>query len=245
MSRRFNPPPGWPPPPSPGWLPPPEWQPDPAWPPPPPGWQLVVDDPAPPGHAGQANWFLRHKLLTGLAALFAILIIAGVASGGGGKSPPNSGTTSATSAAPTTKASGQSAASGPTARLGTPVRDGKFQFTVTNVRCNVTELGTPPFGTKAQGQFCLVTVKVQNIGDRAQTLFDGGQYLYDASGRRFSASSEAGIYANPNDQQVFITPINPGNAVTGSLVFDIPKGVTPTKIELHDSAFSGGVVVIL
>ena len=68
MGLRFNPPPGWPPPPA-GFVPPPGWQPDPSWPPPPPGWQLWVPDdtePAPvppfpgpmpaagdPGAAGQ------------------------------------------------------------------------------------------------------------------------------------------------------------------------------------------------
>jgi hypothetical protein len=46
LGRRFNPAPGWPPPP-PGFVPPPHWQPDPAWPPAPPGWQLWVDDSAP------------------------------------------------------------------------------------------------------------------------------------------------------------------------------------------------------
>ena len=43
MGLRFNPPPGWPPPPE-GFVPQPGWQPDPSWPPPPPGWQLWVDD---------------------------------------------------------------------------------------------------------------------------------------------------------------------------------------------------------
>ena len=46
MGLRFNPAPGWPPPP-PGFVPPPHWQPDPSWPPAPPGWQLWVDDGAP------------------------------------------------------------------------------------------------------------------------------------------------------------------------------------------------------
>ncbi len=45
MGRRFNPAPGWPPPP-PGFVPPAHWQPDPSWPPAPPGWQLWVDDSA-------------------------------------------------------------------------------------------------------------------------------------------------------------------------------------------------------
>jgi Domain of unknown function (DUF4333) len=44
MSSRFNPPPGWPPPPV-GWTPPAGWQPDPRWAPPPPGWRLWVEDP--------------------------------------------------------------------------------------------------------------------------------------------------------------------------------------------------------
>lgn len=44
---RYNPPPNWPKPPQ-GWAPSPEWSPDPSWPPPPPGWQLWVDDDAPP-----------------------------------------------------------------------------------------------------------------------------------------------------------------------------------------------------
>lgn len=44
MSERrliFNPPPGWPKPPS-GWVPPKGWAPDPSWPLPPPGWQLWI-----------------------------------------------------------------------------------------------------------------------------------------------------------------------------------------------------------
>jgi hypothetical protein len=43
MSRRFNPPPGWPSPP-PGWTPSPSWQPDPSWPAPPEGWSFWIDE---------------------------------------------------------------------------------------------------------------------------------------------------------------------------------------------------------
>ena len=49
MGLRFNPAPGWPPPPA-GFVPPPHWQPDPSWPPAPPGWQLWVDDGVPDRH---------------------------------------------------------------------------------------------------------------------------------------------------------------------------------------------------
>lgn len=43
MAMRFNPPPGWPPPPE-GFTPDPGWRPDPSWPPVPPGWQLWVPE---------------------------------------------------------------------------------------------------------------------------------------------------------------------------------------------------------
>ena len=43
MSRRFNPPPGWPSPP-PGWTPSPSWRPDPSWPEPPEGWSFWIDE---------------------------------------------------------------------------------------------------------------------------------------------------------------------------------------------------------
>jgi hypothetical protein len=39
---RFNPPPGWPPPPTADWAPPYGWQPDVSWPPPPSDWQWWV-----------------------------------------------------------------------------------------------------------------------------------------------------------------------------------------------------------
>jgi hypothetical protein len=43
MTARFNPAPGWPPPPTVDWLPPPGWQPESSWPKIPRGWQVVVD----------------------------------------------------------------------------------------------------------------------------------------------------------------------------------------------------------
>lgn len=65
MGLRFNPAPGWPPPP-PGFVPPPHWQPDPSWPPAPPGWQLWVDDGAP--EAGQVTGPMPRAGMTGVQA---------------------------------------------------------------------------------------------------------------------------------------------------------------------------------
>ncbi len=111
-------------------------------------------------------------------------------------------------------------------------------------KCGVRKVGSDLLGDKAQGQFCLVTVNVKNIGKEPQTLLDSSQKAYDADGTEYSTDSEAAIYAN-EDQQTLFAEINPGNQVTGVLVFDIPKKVKLTKLELHDSPFSGGVEVSL
>ncbi|OEJ27463.1 hypothetical protein AR457_26370 [Streptomyces agglomeratus] len=126
--------------------------------------------------------------------------------------------------------------------IGDPVRDGKFEFTVTKVIPGVEEVGDE-FDKKAQGQFVLVCMDVENIGDEAQ-LFDGSaQKLFDAEDREFSADTTAAVYLD--ESQSFLNEINPGNKVKGIVVFDVPKNVKPVKIELHDSFFSGGVAVNL
>ncbi|QGN48607.1 DUF4352 domain-containing protein [Micromonospora sp. WMMC415] len=131
-----------------------------------------------------------------------------------------------------------------TAKIGQAVRDGKFEFTVKSNKCGVAKVGSDLIGDKAQGQFCLVTVNVKNIGKEAQTLDGSSQKAYSADGTEYSSDTEAGLYAN-KDGSTFFEEINPGNQVTGVFVFDIPKNVKLTKLELHDSAFSGGVEVAL
>ncbi|MEV4621201.1 DUF4352 domain-containing protein [Asanoa sp. NPDC049573] len=131
-----------------------------------------------------------------------------------------------------------------TAKIGEPARDGKFEFTVKTSKCGVRKVGTSMLGAEAQGQFCLITVNVKNIGKEAQ-MFDGSsQKAYAANGTEYSADSEAALYANKN-ADTFLNDINPGNQVTGVVVFDIPKNVKLSKLELHDSPFSGGVTVAL
>ncbi|AKS36816.1 DUF4352 domain-containing protein [Mycolicibacterium goodii] len=132
-----------------------------------------------------------------------------------------------------------------TATLNTPVRDGKFEFVVRSVQPGLSEVGDNPFlNQKAQGQFVIVTLSVQNIGDRAQGFSPSNQKLVDTDGRSFETDTSAQIALDNNDIAVWDN-INPGNTVDVSLVYDMPAGAAPASIELHDSMFSGGVTVNL
>lgn len=128
----------------------------------------------------------------------------------------------------------------PGSKMGVPVRDGQFEFTVTNLAANQTIPNTKP-----QGQFVVVAVKVRNIGKEARTWIDGNQYAYDAAGRKFSADSGAGLLMASNSGRTWLDAINPGNAVEGWIVFDVPPGVKLTRLELHDSMLSRGVKIDL
>jgi hypothetical protein len=131
----------------------------------------------------------------------------------------------------------------PEPAIGAPFRDGKFEFTVTSLK-HAASAGNDTFGKKAQGVFVLVNVKVKNTGDEAQTFDSSPQKLHDAAGRQYDADGAAAMYLG-GDAKSFLEQINPGNAVTGVVIFDVPKGTKLNELELHDSIFSGGVTVPL
>lgn len=168
--------------------------------------------------------------------IFGLLFTATVALGCGSGGTDNTGSSEG--------GKGEEKPAAKTAKIGQAARDGKFEFTVKSARCGVTKIGPDLAGEKAQGQFCLITVIVKNIGKEAQMLADSSQKAYAADGTEYSTDTGAGIYANEN-AATFLNEINPGNQVTGVLVFDIPKKVKLARLELHDSPFSGGVTVAL
>lgn len=208
----------------------------------------VVYVPAPPEKP--TSWFRRHKILTTLGAV-AVVVVAAQLGGGGDEAP--GGVAAQPSGSAGQDASGVANDDSPGSSpepddpaepgIGDAARDGKFEFTVSEVEDGVESVGTDMFGERAQGQFVLVHVKVLNIGDEAQYFLDSNQTLVDTEGRKHSADSSAGIYLE--DSSTFAEEINPGNSLEGILVFDLPKDAVPASIELHDSAFSGGVTVLL
>jgi hypothetical protein len=125
--------------------------------------------------------------------------------------------------------------------LGQPAVDGQFTFTVDGLECGVETIGDDFLQEEAQGQFCILTVTVENTGNEARSLDASSQYLYDDQERRFSSSfTLAFAMESPLFEQ-----INPGNTLEGRIPFDVPDGANIEFAELHDSAFSGGVLVDL
>jgi hypothetical protein len=194
--------------------------------------------------------FYKKKRFIIPGGFVALMVIIAMSSGGGSEEPAASAEDTSTAAvadsAETEGASEADAAEAEDATpgLNTPVRDGKFEFTVKSFECGEDKIGSGFMAEKAQGQFCVARVKVSNIGDESQ-MFDGtSQYLYDQDGREFTASTEAAMVLPAS--QSFLEDINPGNTVSGKVVWDVPaSGFEATELKLHDSMFSDGVEVTL
>ncbi|HEX3733444.1 MAG TPA: DUF4352 domain-containing protein [Mycobacteriales bacterium] len=123
-------------------------------------------------------------------------------------------------------------------------RDGKFEFTVQKLECGKKSAGGDFLNKQAQGQFCFVTMKVKNIGNESRMFDASNQQAFNDADAQYEADSVASTYANQNGE-AFLNNINPGNEVTGIVVFDIPQDQKISKFKLHDSAFSNGVSVKL
>src|SRR5699024_1578370 len=226
--------------------------------------------PPPPPEEPKKSWFARHKILTGIGAVIALIVVISAFSGGGDDGAPSATESSAATdeaASETSDAAGSEdggaedgeaadadeAAEAEEAQpeegvaegfgIGDVAQDGKFEFVVTDVETGVEQVGSEYLNETPQGQFVLVHLEVTSVGDKAQTLLDSSQHLSDADGREHSADSSAGIYIENN--KVLLNEINPGNTLSGVLVFDIPADATPASVELHDSMFSGGVSISL
>ena len=189
-----------------------------------------------------------RAILISAAVLVGLVVIGGLL-GGGGKDGGDSASPLDTAATAPTKKNGASAPAEKKteprrAGLGDTVRDGKFSFKVTKVEKGVARVGGEYLGSDAQGQYVLVYVTVKNIGDEAQLFSDSSQKLIDTRGRQYDPDSGAAALGLKNSN-AFLNRINPGNAVNGILLFDVPKNFKIKAVELHDSIFSGGVTVAL
>ncbi len=189
------------------------------------------------------NWFAKHKILTGILVLIVIGVIASASSSD--KSKIQNANNKKDQNQPAAQTQNEASKKAEIAKIGVPARDGKFEFTVQSMQCGKASVGSNEFLTKTpQGQFCLLNLTVKNIGNEAQSLLSSNQYLLNDSGQKYSADDTATMYNAPNGTSWY-NQINPGNSVEGAIVFDIPKDVTPTMAQLHDSAFSGGIQVSL
>jgi hypothetical protein len=138
----------------------------------------------------------------------------------------------------------------PAKTIGQPADEAGFRFVVNSIKCGEKRIsyndGVIEHYAEAQGQFCRLNLTVTNIGNTANSTRHYYQHVLNAQGQKYDADSGAtGRAASYDLGNPFDEDINPGNNITGDIVFDVPVGVTPTTAELHGNNDSLGVRVKL
>jgi hypothetical protein len=169
-----------------------------------------------------------------IAGAFALTgCSAGAATTGGAGSTPAS-----TSAAAQTPAAAQDPG------LNTPVTVGSFEFTATGVKDAGNTIGSSPLSQTAQGTFIQVDLSIKNVGNSGTTFLSNYVKLVDNTGKTYDADPTATLYASP-DQSAWVAAINPGNSITGPVLFDVPVGITAASIQVSDNVFGTGKAITL
>ncbi|MBM7277393.1 DUF4352 domain-containing protein [Gordonia rubripertincta] len=206
---------------------------------------------APPAYQAPIQPPKKKKWPWIVGILVALIVIIAAVSGGGDDSSDKTASSGSSNSGEQADSGGDNGDNGDkkadeqAAGLNTPVRDGKFEFVVTNVESGLSSVGDNEFLTaEAQGQFVVVTMTVNNTSKEPKDFSPTNQKLVDTEGRSFEPDTTAQIYLGGSDIPVWDN-VNPGNTVEVKVVYDMPVDAKPASIELHDSMFSGGVKVNL
>lgn len=177
--------------------------------------------------------------------VLAVIVIAGVAASlSGNKSGDDdvadpAGTSTAGASTPS---EGKEPEKEPaTPGIGDAVTSGDLSLTVVSVDPPVAELGSSALSTKAQGEFIVVALSVTNTGNKAASFYSG-QVLLRVGEKEFEPDSTAPLYLAENSAMLF-EEINPGNTLSGKVVFDVPKGTKVETLEFKGELFGSPVVV--
>jgi hypothetical protein len=113
-------------------------------------------------------------------------------------------------------------------------RAGHLEFTLDRVQRDWVD----PEHTRApKGTWVLTPVTVKNVGDGPATFRAEDQKLKEPGGQTLSPDTDTMDVEFPGHSSV---TVEPGSQSLVYLLFDVPFGVLPNKIELHESAQSPG-----
>ncbi|MEV5891460.1 protein kinase domain-containing protein [Nonomuraea fuscirosea] len=115
-----------------------------------------------------------------------------------------------------------------------PVQDGKLRFTVTGATC-------PKPAKAAAKRTCRVGVQVRNVGQEARVLHPGQQKLIDEDDAQHGGTK----LLDKDGKEITPIRIEAGQSFAGTLVFELPKDLAATTLEVHDSDQSAGAEVNL
>ncbi|QBI53506.1 DUF4352 domain-containing protein [Streptomonospora litoralis] len=181
--------------------------------------------PTPPRRSSPWKWIglgcggTAAVMVGGVAC--AAVLTAG-AGGGGGAPAGESEAPAAAEGESESPATGQERV--PLGEAGTV---GDWQVTVNGVD-TAESYGDEYLREQAQGVFKIVGLDVENTGSQANYFDSSNVILLDADGNEHSSQVTLA------SEDVFLEQINPGNSVSGEVVFDVPADAQIETVQVED-----------
>lgn len=169
------------------------------------------------------NWFVRHKIITGILVLILVSIFGGILSGG---SDPKSRETSTANSSDSFEEKDK----GITHSINEDVEIGNLKIRVFNVE-NLGNSISQSFGEpiKTQGNFIRVDFEVENLGKEGEYM--GDMKIVDSSNREFSESDNK--FSILGDDANFLDKLNPNVKTNYSSVFDVATDAKDLKLKVN------------
>lgn len=184
----------------------------------------------------KGNWFMRHKVLTGILVIIVFIVIAN--SGGSKSTPSSSG--SSTSQEESKKDEKT------VAKIGEVIQSGDLAFTANSIK-EYQSLGNSYTKKDAQGIFKVISLKIENKGKETKMIDSSMIKLRDNQGRTFERSIDGQTAKGMAQGQVdlFLQQVQPGLNVIGEIVFDVPADAQGLTLEVKGSMFAQSVDIQL
>lgn len=184
----------------------------------------------------KGNWFMRHKVLTGILVIIVFIVIAN--SGGSKSTPSSSG--SSTSQEESKKDEKT------VAKIGEVTQSGDLAFTANSIK-EYQSLGNSYTKKDAQGIFKVISLKIENKGKETKMIDSSMIKLRDNQGRTFERSIDGQTAKGMAQGQVdlFLQQVQPGLNVIGEIVFDVPADAQGLTLEVKGSMFAQPVEIQL
>ena len=155
--------------------------------------------------------------------VLAALVVIGVFANMGSDSDSKDATAKSTATSEATTDSSTKASSEETVySVGQTFTVGDVEYTVNSVSTAQT-VGDEFLNETAQGTYLLLNVTIKNNGDDALSVSNDYFTLYKGK-TKYTSDSTASLYAS-DDSGFFLEKVNPGNALTSNVAFDIPQDV--------------------
>ena len=107
-------------------------------------------------------------------------------------------------------------------KIGETVKVGDVEYVV-NSKSTTKTVGSEYLNKTANGTYLIVNVTVKNVGKKPIRVTS--DYFKILNGdAEYSDDGTAGLYAN-DDSKFFLSEVNPGNSITGNVVFDLSDDV--------------------